>query len=98
VDDWAYAQMNNSEELARLHFFSVTKLQPGGEVTFRITVKEFATPPQGKYFRFFAEADKHVNQKTAPVVPCGWGDSLTKALTGCLRMIRQFPFEGEEES
>lgn len=98
MEDWAYAQTNISEELAQLRFFSVTKRQPGGEVTFRITVKEFATPPQGQYVRFFAEADKQVNQKTAPVVPCGWGDSLAKALTGCLRMIRQFPFEGEEES
>jgi hypothetical protein len=52
VDDWAYAQMNNSEELAQLHFFSVTKSQPGGEVTFRITVKEFATPPQGQFVLF----------------------------------------------
>jgi hypothetical protein len=98
VDDWSYAQMDNSEELAQLRFFSVTKKQPGGEVTFRITVKEFATPPQGLQMRFFAQADKHVNQKTAPVRPCGWGESLGKALSGCLRMIRQFPFEGEEES
>ena len=98
MEDWAYAQTNISEELAQLRFFSVTKKQPGGDVTFRITVKEFATPPQGQYLRFFAEADKQVNQKTAPVVPCGWGDSLAKALAGCLRMIRQFPFEEEEAS
>lgn len=96
MDDWAYAQVSNSDELARLHFFCVTKTQPGGEVRFRITVKEFAAPPQGQYVRFFAEADKYVNQKTAAVLPCGWGDSLAKALSGCVRMIRQFPFEGEE--
>ena len=53
MDDWAYAQANNSEELAQLHFFSVTKRQPGGQVTFRVTVKEYATPPEGQFVRFF---------------------------------------------
>ena len=98
MEDWCYAQVNNSEELARLHFFSLTKSEPGGQVTFRITIKEFARPPQGQFVRFFAEADKHVNQRTAPVLPSGWGDTLTKALNDCLRMIREFPFEGEEAS
>jgi hypothetical protein len=72
------------------------KTQPGGEVYFRITEKEFAAPPQGQYVSFFAEADKQVNQKTAPIVPSGWGDSLLKALSDCMGMIRQFPCEGEE--
>jgi hypothetical protein len=96
MSDWQYARVNNSEELAQLHFFLMKKTQPGSEVYFRITVKEFAAPPQGQYVRFFAEADKSVNQKTAPVVPSGWGDSLLRALSDCMGMIRQFPYEGEE--
>jgi hypothetical protein len=97
VSDWQYARVGNSEELAQLHFFLMRKTQPGGEVYFRITVKEFAAPPQGQYVRFFAEADKSVNQKTAPFVPSGWGDSLFRALSDCMGMIRQFPYEGEEQ-
>lgn len=93
--EWHYAQAEASEELALLHIFSMKKRQQGGDVTFRITVREFATAPAGHHQRFFAEADKPVNQKTAPVVPCGWGDSVLVALSDCLRMIRQFPYEGE---
>lgn len=93
--EWHYAQSDPSEELATLHFFSVKKRQPGGDVSFRITVWEFAVPPAGHHQCFFAEADKPVNQKTAAIVPCGWGDSILKALADCIRMIRQFPYEGE---
>jgi len=46
--------------------------------------------------RFYAEADKAVNQKTASFVPCGWGTSIFSALGDCVRLIRQFPYEGEE--
>jgi hypothetical protein len=62
VSDWHYAQINPEEELAHLHFFSMKKTLPGGEVYFRITIKEFAAPPRGMSARFFAEADKQVNQ------------------------------------
>lgn len=96
--EWHYAQADPSEELASLHFFSMKKSQPGGDVTFRITVREFATAPWGHHQRFFAEADKAVNQKTAALVPCGWGDTVLVALSDCLRMIRQFPYEGDEKS
>jgi hypothetical protein len=48
VSDWKYAQISSSEELAQLHFFLMKKTQPGGEVYFRITVKQFAAPPQGQ--------------------------------------------------
>ena len=85
-----------SEELALLHHFSFKKQQGVGEVRFVITVKEFAAPPQGQFARFFAQADKHVNQKLAPILPTGWGNSLLDALTACARMIREFPYEGEE--
>jgi hypothetical protein len=96
VADWHYAHTNSSEELAQLHFFQMKKTHPGGEVYFRITVKEFAAPLPGLTVRFFAEADKPINQKIAPVVPFGWGDSLRSALSECMQMIRQFPYEGEE--
>lgn len=96
MSDWVYIQTNPSELLMRLHQFSIVKVQPIGSVTFGITVKEYAVPPPGQRVRFYAEADKAVNQKTEPFVPCGWGDSLFSALGDCVRLIRQFPYEGEE--
>ena len=83
-----------AEELARLHYFSVKKRQPEGEIEFVITVKEFASS-NAQHMRFYAQADREINQKTAPFRPFGWGDSLPAALTECLRAIRQFPYEGE---
>ncbi len=96
MSDWKFAQKDVSEELALLHLFSFKKRQSGAEICFLITVKEFVTPPRGQFARFFAQADKHVNQKTAPVLPTGWGNSLLDALSDCTRMIREFPYEGEE--
>jgi hypothetical protein len=98
VSDWKFAQKNVSEELALVHHFSFKKCQSGAEISFHITVKEFVTPPKGQFARFFAQADKHVNQKTAPVLPVGWGNSLLDALSDCTRMIREFPYEGEESA
>lgn len=98
MSDWKFAQKDGSEELALLHQFSLKKQQPGGEVCFLITVKEFAAPPKGQFARFFAQADKQVNQKTAPILPTGWGNSLLDALCDCARMIREFPYEGEASS
>ena len=96
MSDWKFAQKAASEELALLHHFSYIKQQSGAEITFLITVKEFVTPPKGQFARFFAQADKEVNQKTAPILPTGWGVSLLDALSDCTRMIRDFPYEGEE--
>lgn len=96
--DWHFTQNNPSEELAQLHVFTMKKRQPDGEVDFRITVKEYAAPPPGQRLHFFAEADKLVNQKTAAFLPSGWGDTVWEALEGCLRLIRQFPYEGEERT
>lgn len=93
MSEWPYLQKDQTEELAQLHFFAMVKRQPEGDVVFRITVKEFATPPAGQRLRFFAEADKAVNQKTASFIPCGWGNSVFTALGDCLRLIRQFPYE-----
>lgn len=96
MSDWKFAQKDGAEELALLHHFSFKKPQGTGEVCFLITVQEFATPPKGQFARFFAQADKHVNQKIAPILPTGWGNSTLEALTTCVRMIREFPFDGEE--
>jgi hypothetical protein len=93
MSEWGYLQKDVGEELAQLYFFSMVKRQETGDVTFRITVKEFAAPPPGQRLRFFAEADKAVNQKTASFVPCGWGNSVFAALGDCIRLIRQFPYE-----
>ncbi len=96
MTDWIYIQENPAEQLAQLHYFSVVKRQATGDVVFRITVREFAAPPPGQRLRFFAEADKAVNQKTASFIPCGWGHTLFNALGDCTRLIRQFPYEGDE--
>jgi len=95
VADWQYAQSDRSEQLAQITYYSTKKYDKGREIEFRITVKEFVTPPPGQHTRFFAEADKKVNQKTTALLPFGWGDSVLRALAGCLRMIRDFPYEEE---
>jgi hypothetical protein len=91
--EWEYAESNPSDELAQLSFFSVKTRQPGGVVEFVITVKEFATP-RDHSLKFFASADKQTNQKTVPCTPCGWGDTLLKALAECIVAIHRFPYEG----
>jgi hypothetical protein len=96
VSDWRFAQKTQSEELALLHLFSFKKCVSGVEVDFTITVKEFAAPPPGQYFKYFAQADKAINQKIAPFLPSGWGNSVLEALTGCTRAIREFPCESED--
>ena len=93
---WDFVPAKPAEELAEIHFFTMKKWQPEGEVAFQITVKEYALPPVGQRVRFFAQADKQVNQKTAALLPSGWGDSVLEALEDCLRLIRQFPYEGDE--
>ena len=93
MPDWQYAQSSPSDELAQLSFYSMKKKQDDREIEFRITVREYVQRPAGHHSRFFAEADKHVNQKTAPVLPCGWGQSALEALADCMGMIRQFPYE-----
>ena len=92
MDDWKYAQVNPSEQLARLHFFSIKKVQDGREIEFHITVREFATPKDGA-MPFFAQADKQTNQRVAPYTPTGWGRTLLAALDECRREIERFPYE-----
>jgi hypothetical protein len=92
VADWVHAQRDPAEELAELRYFSFKKRQPEGEIEFVITVKEFAARNEAQ-MRFYAQADKEVNQPTAPFRPFGWGDSLLVALTECIRAIRQYPHD-----
>jgi hypothetical protein len=98
VNDWKFAQKSPNEELSQVHKFTFKKCQGAGNTEFVITVREFAAPPPGQHVHFFAQADKQVNQKLAPFVPSGWGNSLLEALTGCTRMIREFPCEEEASS
>ena len=80
MSEWTFAQTQPSDELAQLHYFSMKKPQhDGAAVEFVITVKEYAER-NNYHMRFFAEADKQTNQKTAPFTPCGWGESLLQAL------------------
>ena len=93
--EWTFAQSDPAEELAHLHYFSMTKIQPDGEVEFVITIKEFVTPKDPAML-FFAQADKHTNQNLAPYRPCGWGRTLLDALSECIKAIHKFPYQGEE--
>jgi hypothetical protein len=88
--EWTYAQKDPSEELALLHQFSFKKAQPGGDVEFKITVKEYAER-NALQMRFFAQADREVNQDAVPFAPFGWGPTLLDALGECLKGIRQYP-------
>ena len=92
--EWTFAQINESDELAQLHFFCVNKLQGDRVIEFRITVKEYATPNHLS-MRFFAEADKQTNQSTVPYTPNGWGQTLLQALSDCVKAVNRFPYEGE---
>ena len=91
--EWTFAQSDNADELALLHLFSINKRQGEQVIEFRIFVKEYATPNHLS-MRFYAEADKQVNQKTAPYTPSGWGPTLLQALSDCVKGIQRFPYEG----
>ncbi|HXV63606.1 MAG TPA: hypothetical protein VEK15_23095 [Vicinamibacteria bacterium] len=95
-DAWTYAQTDGDDELAKLHFFSMKKRQPAGDVEFTITVREYVQNPEDQSMRFFAQADKETNQKAAPFRPSGWGGTLLKALSECVREIHRFPYEPPE--
>ena len=95
MSEWSLAQTDLSEELAQLQYFAVKKKQDGKGIEFTITVREYATPQEGRG-RFFAIADKQTNQKTAAYTPCGWGGTLLKALQECIQAIHRFPYEGDE--
>jgi hypothetical protein len=92
--EWELCQVHPSDELAQLHFFSMKKLQPNGEVEFRITVREYVASKDNQAMRFFAEANRQTNQSTAPYTPSGWGSTIYKALSECTKAIHRFPYEG----
>jgi hypothetical protein len=92
MSEWTFAESNPKEELARLHLFSINITHLNEPVEFRITVREYATPNHLS-MRFYAEADKQTNQKTAPFTPCGWGQTLLEALSLCVAECRRFPYE-----
>ncbi len=94
MSDWTFAQSDPSEELAKLHFFSVKKRQPEGDIEFTIEVREYVGR-NAAHMRFFATADKQTNQKTAPFTPFGWGETLLGALRECVKAVHRFPYEGE---
>jgi hypothetical protein len=93
MQDWGYAQANPEEQLARLHHFSMMKIEPGKEIPMVITVKEYFTPKDPALL-FFAEADQKTNQQVAPYTPCGWGRTLLEALEECVRAVNRFPYQG----
>jgi hypothetical protein len=94
MSEWTFAQSDNADELAQLHFFSINKRQGDQIIEFRVTVKEYATPNHLN-MRFYAEADKETNQKTARYTPNGWGPTLLQALSDCIKAIQRFPYEGD---
>jgi hypothetical protein len=89
VAEWMYAQKDPAEELAQLHYFSFKQPRRDGAIEYVITVKEFASR-NALQMRFYAQADKEVNQGAAPFRPFGWGDSLLRALSECVQSIRQY--------
>ena len=92
MSEWSYAQDDPAERLCRVEHYSMLKQQPGGNVEFFITVREYIDPPDPA-MRFLAQADKQTNQKAAPYTPIGWGPSLLQALAECMSAIRKFPYE-----
>jgi hypothetical protein len=92
LSDWSFAQQEPEEQLAKLEHFSVIKKTASGDREIRIALYEYETP-QEPAMKFVARADQPLYQKTAPVVPIGWGNNRLTALSACLSMIRKFPFE-----
>jgi hypothetical protein len=90
-------QKDPSESLARLHFFSIKKKHPKGEIEARITVKEFVTAKTSD-MQFYATADIELNQKAMAFQPCGWHETLAGALSDCLRNLRKFDYETAEDA
>lgn len=70
----------------------MVKKTPGGDKELRITLSEYLTP-QDPAMKFVARADQPLYQKTAPIVPIGWGTNRLQALAACMAMVRKFPYE-----
>ena len=93
-DDWTFAESSPDEKLARLHQFSLVKKEGERQIEFVITVHEYC-PSEDQSMRFCAQADKQTNQKMAPYTPTGWGHTLSKALSECVKEVNRFPYEGD---
>jgi hypothetical protein len=93
--DFNFIHCEPGEELAQLHYFSIKKCQPGGDVEFIITVYEYAERNK-QFMKFYARADKAINQKSAAFTPFGWGETLTSALSECVKEIRRYPYEADK--
>lgn len=96
MNEWKLVQKDSSEALARLHFFCVTKKHAKGEIEARITVKEFASAKTSD-MQFYATADLELNQKTLRFQPCGWSETLVGALGECMRNLRKFDYQADED-
>lgn len=92
--DWELAQTHPSEQLARLHHFSMKKRQDGREIEFQIVIREAIGDSGDQSMRYVARADRQTNQNTCPFTPTGWGSTLLKALSACMQEIHRFPYEG----
>jgi hypothetical protein len=92
MSDWTFAQTDPGQQLALIHRFSFMKRQYGQSVEFIITVKEYISPPDPA-MKFYAESDKSINQKLASYQPTGWGPTLLKALSTCIKEIERFPYD-----
>jgi hypothetical protein len=93
--DWTLAQVEASDALTRLHYFTMTKRQGDRGIEFLITVRE-SVPGADRSMQFLAQADKQTNQKSAPFTPTGWGSTLLEALSQCVREVHRFPYEGDD--
>jgi hypothetical protein len=95
MSDWRFAQEDPAEELAQLTHFSMKKRQPAGDVDFVVTVREYVDRnPQN--MKYYAHADKQVNQRLGAFTPFGWGETMLAALSECLKAIRDYPYDGDE--
>ncbi len=93
MSDWNYLETAPTEEYCRIEYLGIKKLlEDGSAVEFLVTVREYARKPDPA-MAFFAQADKQVNQKTAPYTPSGWGLTRSEALRECVKAIRKFPYE-----
>jgi hypothetical protein len=91
--DWEYVETGPEEAFCRLEHFGIKKtLDDGKIVEFMVTVREYHKRPDPD-MAFFAEADKQVNQKSAPYTPVGWGSTRNDALWECIKAIRKFPYQ-----
>ena len=60
--DWTLAQVEASDALTRLHYFTMTKRQGDRGIEFLITVRE-TVPGEDRSMQFLAQADKQTRTK-----------------------------------